>query len=110
MKIAIILVLSLILLTGCDNNTPSSNYSAERTTYGINATSNENNNSSSNISQELFTYTTTIYTKTDERQNNVKLACKQLNNVVVDSGETFSFCDTLRPCNTRRWLSKSRYF
>lgn len=100
MKIAFVLILSLILFTGCSQNENTSNYNSERTTYEINIVTN----TPEPTPQELFVYKTTIYTKTEARQNNVKLACNQLNNSIVAPGETFSFCDTLRTCKTRRWL------
>ena len=41
-----------------------------------------------------YQYKTKIYTKTDARQNNVQLACKELNGTIVAPGEIFSFCDS----------------
>ena len=110
MNIILILVLSIILLTGCNNNDSSSNYSAERTTYDVNTTNAENYNYYSSDSQELFTYKTTIYTKTDERQNNVRLACNQLNGVIVSPFETFSFCETLGPATPEDGYQKADTF
>lgn len=99
MKLIIILIFSLFILTGCAQNENTSNYSSERTAYEINVPNNYNS-SATNIheSEELFEYRTTIYTKTEARQNNVKLACNQLSGCVITPGETFSFCDTLRSC------------
>ena len=101
MKIVLMLVLFLFLLTGCSQDENTSNYSTERTTYEVNVsfdytTSNQISSSQVREPEELFVYKTTIYTKTDARQNNVKLACSQLNDSVIAPGETFSFCDTLR--------------
>lgn len=123
--IFLIFTLLLLLLSGCsnENTNQESNYKAQRqlaetsnttenshnTTESVNTT-NANTNSTSQASHatsELYRYATTIYTKTEERQNNVKLCCQQLNGHVVSSGETFSFCDTLRSSNPRRGLSKS---
>ena len=106
MKIAVILTLMLLLLTGC-NNSPVPNYDSKRLSYNPNF-SNESNLEES--SKELSMYKTTIYTKTDERQNNVKLACKQLNGVLIGSGETFSFCDTLGPATPEDGYQKADTF
>ena len=98
MKTTIIFLACLLLLTGCSSKNETSNYSSERTIYEVNNITNYSSKENSSTVQELFVYKTTILTKTDERQNNVKLACSQLNNTIVASGETFSFCDTLRAC------------
>lgn len=113
MKIYILLIIALFSLTGCSYITDG-NYSSERTTYEdqVNTASenSSNNTSTPPIEEELFMYKTTIYTKTDERQNNVQLACSQLNNVVVASGETFSFCDTLGPAKPEDGYQKAEVF
>ena len=104
MKISILLICILLFLTGCVDQENSSNYSSERTSYEINTNSFNSMSSNNAVTSdtgkgaELSIFKTTIYTKTDARQNNVKLSCSQLNNCVVNPGETFSFCDTLRTC------------
>ena len=100
----IILIFTILLfsLTGCSNNTSQENtntnstYQAEKQL----AQTPNNTNTTTNTTTELYRYSTTIYTKTDARQNNVRLCCDELNGQVVSSGETFSFCDTLRTCNS----------
>jgi vancomycin resistance protein YoaR len=112
--IILILFFSLFLLTGCnesnrnttDNSTP---YSSERTSiyknsiidYTNTSSINETNSITENRmylnslidigSTELAIYRTTIYTKTPERQNNVKLSCNQLSGVIVASRGDFFF-------------------
>lgn len=100
----------------------SSDYSSERTTYEVevnNVTDNNtapqsNTNSSSNttanVEEELYQYKTKIYTKTEARQNNVRLACSELNNTIVSSGQTFSFCDTLGPAKPEDGYQKAETF
>lgn len=125
--IFLIFTLLLLLLSGCsnENTNQESNYEAQKqlakdshntenshnTSDSANTTSKNNSTNStsqtSSAPEELSRYATTIYTKTEERQNNVKLCCNQLNGHVVSPGQTFSFCDTLRSGNTRRGLSKS---
>lgn len=62
------------------------------------------------VEQQLSTYTTTIYTKTDERQNNVRIACSELNRTTVQAGETFSFTGTLGPANPDDGYQKAETF
>lgn len=109
------LIFSILLLSlsGCsiNNSTPenhnnSSNYEVQKQL--ANNISSTNNTFSD--SKELYRFSTNIYTKTFERQNNVKICCNQLNEHIVSSGEIFSFCDTLRTCKARKWLSKGRNF
>lgn len=107
--IFLIFSLLLFLLSGCsnedashENSNQNSNYEAQKqlaNTPSRSNTSSNNTNSTNNTSsspEELYRFATTIYTKTEERQNNVRLCCNDLNGHVVASGETFSFCDTLR--------------
>lgn len=80
MKYIILTILLLFTLTGCS-------YSEQQNTGNYNAekTSSENNTSPKEYQeQELASFTTTIYTKTDARQNNVKLACQELSGTIVE--------------------------
>ena len=98
----IILLLLIFLLTGCSNNKNSN--IIEHTDISVN-TVKEDEASTPPISTpdlpptQLSTFSTTIYTKTEERQNNVRIACEELNGTVVNAGETFSFTDTLGPAH-----------
>ena len=92
MKLFIIFILSVFCLSGCTNNSNTSgNYNAEKSSYNATTASKET---------ELSSFTTIIYTKTPERQNNVKLACEELDNTIVEPETTFSFCDALRSRKT----------
>lgn len=44
---------------------------------------------------ELSSFTTTILDKEANRVNNIFLSCSKINGVILKSGETFSFCDTI---------------
>lgn len=110
MKLFILLIIALFSLTGC-SDTSSENYSSERTTYEVEVnTANLNNTTSPSTQEELFLYKTTIYTKTEARQNNVQLACKELNGSIVAPGQTFSFCDTLGPAKPEDGYQKAETF
>lgn len=86
MKFFILMLTLLFVLTGCRNSDQSvenNNYQTEKT-----STENKNNRVENNIpysqkEEELSTFTTTIYTKTEARQNNVKLACQELSETIV---------------------------
>ncbi|MBQ6991967.1 MAG: VanW family protein [Clostridia bacterium] len=103
MKILIILSLICILCTGCSNNsnnTESNNNSAVRIT----------SKKQQPVEEEISTFSTTIYIKDESRQNNLTLACSQLNGTIVKSGETFSFCDTLGPAKPEDGYQKADTF
>ena len=100
----IIISILIISLTGCENKeivNNNTNYNAQKQLATI---ENSNNILTKSAQTELASFSTTIYTKTEERQNNVKLCTEELNEKVVGPNETFSFCDTLRSSKTRKWL------
>lgn len=108
------------------NNKNTSNYIADKTSYEksniinkidieenkVNKNSNiVKNNSTSNINNnELSSFTTKIYTKEPERQNNVRLTCEKLNNIIIKNGDTFSFCNTLGPATPEQGYQKAEIF
>lgn len=69
---------------------------------------NENiiNNSTSNLNQtketEIATFSTKIYNKDEERQNNIGITCDVLSSKEIKPGETFSFCDTVGKSTTAK--------
>lgn len=116
-----LLILLIFLLTGCsssetaeDTNSQTSRLS---TTEENIVSENLSNSASEQISTptpftpvQLATYSTKIYTKTEERQNNVRIACEELNGTTVAPGETFSFTDTLGPANPEEGYQKAETF
>lgn len=87
-----------------------SNYQAEKSGTNIgktNTNSNSNNtntNTNASIANEsakpkteieMAQFTTKIYSKESERQNNITITCKALTNKEIQPGETFSFCNTV---------------
>lgn len=103
MKILIILSLICIFCTGCSNN---SNTSVNSNTSATRISSSEKQP----IEEEISTFSTTIYIKDENRQNNLTLACSQLNGTIVKKGETFSFCDTLGPAKPEDGYQKADTF
>lgn len=86
MKFFILMLTLLFILTGCGNSDQSvenNNYQTEKTSAENKNNRVENNIPSSQKEEELSTFTTTIYTKTEARQNNVKLACQELSETIV---------------------------
>lgn len=77
-----------------------------------NITSNNNLQTSSTYQTEekLTTFSTKIVTKNDSRQNNINITCSQLNNTLIQNGETFSFCDTLGPSTSEKGYQEADIF
>lgn len=59
---------------------------------------------------EIASFSTKIYTKDSERQNNVSITCSKLNDTVVESGKTFSFCDTVGKATSGKGYQKADVF
>lgn len=84
------------------------------TTNNVNNNSQNSNNSTSspktNVETELASFSTKIYTKEAERQNNITIACGKLHDTTVNPGETFSFCDTLGPSTSAEGYQEADIF
>lgn len=102
------------------NNNNNSDYTAERTSNNnevnnnSNAASENNNTDSTNpppsetIKEEtLSSFSTKLYSKDSSRQNNIKITCNTLNNTTVNSGETFSFCQTVGQATSSKGYEKA---
>lgn len=98
---------------------------AENTT--LNLSSNENQNSENYNSDaeestqeskktvtetetQISEFTTKIYTKDDERQNNINITCSTLNDTYVEVGEIFSFCNTVGKATSSKGYEKADVF
>ena len=82
------------------NNTNNENKSEISNGTNSNIKNTATNNASNNVkttNQEkaMAEFSTKIYTKDAERQNNISITCKSLTNKSVKPGETFSFCNTV---------------
>lgn len=100
-----------------NNNTSQNNYQAEKSSANVNTTqnatnTNDNKNSTNTtnntntpnavtvpkvekVETEISSFSTKIYNKDAERQNNIAITCKALTSKEVQPGETFSFCNTV---------------
>lgn len=80
------------------NKTPKNNLDSKNFAY------------KNSVEELISTFSTKIYTKDSERQNNIALTCNTLNNTIVKNGSTFSFCDTLGPSTTSQGYKKADVF
>lgn len=106
------LLLAVILLTGCSNNKVS--YQTEQVNYSTQLNnSNSNNNSlekENNTHITISSFSTNIYDKSDGRMHNLRLASEKLTGIAVQSGETFSFNDSIGPYNKENGFEKGKIF
>jgi len=82
-----------------NQNTSEINITNTNTT---NNTSTSNNGNTSNQEKEIAKFSTKIYTKESERQNNIGITCKTLSSKKVEPGEIFSFCNTVGKATTAK--------
>ena len=61
--------------------------------------------------EEIITsFSTKIYNKESERQNNIQLTCNTLDNTIVRNGSTFSFCDTIGQSTSAKGYQEADIF
>ena len=60
--------------------------------------------------EQLATFSTKIYSKDSERQNNIKITCNTLNNTTVKNGATFSFCNTVGKATSEKGYQEADVF
>lgn len=66
--------------------------------------------SSAQKETEISSFSTKIYSKDSQRQNNVSITCKSLNETIVENGKTFSFCDTVGKATSSKGYQKADVF
>ena len=76
-----------------NNNTENTNV----TENNVNSNNSVHEPETSSPKQEelISTFSTKVYSNDSNRQNNIKLACDELNGTLVPNGSTFSFCKTV---------------
>lgn len=108
----IVFVAILLFFFNNKNNNSNSNYKSSKVSkntyneFNSSASSNENisTNNSMNLNAEIVqpkeevisSFSTKIYNKDSARQNNINITCSTLNNTVIENGNIFSFCNTVR--------------
>ena len=80
-----------------NTNTNTPNYQADRSSMNTNVNTNTdmNTNLVTKKEVEIANFTTKIYNKDEDRQNNISITCRTLSTKEVQPGEIFSFCDTV---------------
>lgn len=107
------------LLTGCNNTDEkiskfSDNFlkykeeKQETDDTKIEKTSTEIENKKAE--EEISVYSTKIYDKDEDRQHNLEITCSKVNNYIVKSGQTFSFCDTVGKATPDAGYEKAKIF
>ena len=91
-----------------ENNKNETNKSEEKTEQ--NNTKNEEERKQEYKEEQLSTFTTKIYSKDSERQNNIKITCNTLNGTTVKTGETFSFCSTVGKATSDKGYQEADVF
>lgn len=128
----IFIILPLFILCGCKNNTSSQNNTSQisRTSAVNNTSENSTNNaaeaSKNNNSEDvpskneekkseekpqsetpLSSFSTQILTSSQNRLNNIQLACSELNNATVNNGDEFSFYGVVGPASETEGYKKA---
>ncbi len=120
------IVLGVIIYS---NNSPQKNtesdYQAQKSSVNTNTTNTTNTNvANTNITntnidkpqntqtqeKEIASFSTKIYNKEKARQNNISITCNTLTNTVIQSGETFSFCDVVGKATEEKGYQKADIF
>ena len=127
--IALILI-SVVIYFYSNNSNDENSYNAQRTSTQENSQNTENtiNNSDINVSNNsntessnqitntpiteitISSFSTKIYSKDSARQNNIRITCNTLNNTIVDTGSTFSFCNTVGQATSSKGYQKADIF
>ena len=106
--------------TSVNNNIVSNSHINNTENFGHNSLmenkANEENeqNNIQNIEPKkdelISSFSTKIYTKESERQNNISITCSKLNGTVVKNGNTFSFCNTIGPATSAKGYQEADIF
>lgn len=108
------LLMKLLIIHGSNETNQNSEASSNNTdnSSGSQNTSNENNSDlpTSPIETEIASFTTKIYTKDSDRQNNISITCSSLNDTTIENGQTFSFCNTVGKATSSKGYKKADVF
>ena len=87
------------------------NISGETNPLSANTERIDLNTDSSNNSNELLgTYSSKVYTKTADRQKNLRIVCEKLSGTVIAPNEEFSYNETCGPYNKANGFGKATVF
>lgn len=106
-KFFIILFFTMIFLSGClSNNNSNLNVGAENTT----SYNTQKLIVKKPVEEVLYSFSTQILDTSEGRQNNIRLTCSSLNDTIVNTGSTFSFCDTVGPATSEKGYQEAKIF
>lgn len=118
--VAIGVGIGIYLFNSNKNNSENSNYESSRISQNVDNTNIQVENSITDtpnvqnpvaekptIETEIASFTTKIYTKDSERQNNISIACNTLNDTIVENGKTFSFSNTVGKATSGKGYQKA---
>lgn len=92
-----------------NNQNTSTSYNNQNTSTSEDR-ENVNTSPSEKKETEIASFSTKIYTKDSERQNNVSITCNSLNDTIVENGKTFSFCNTVGKATSSKGYQKADVF
>lgn len=92
--------------TNQNSEAPSDNSSKSQNTSNV----NNSEQPASPIETEIASFTTKIYTKDSDRQNNISITCSSLNDTTIGNGQTFSFCNTVGKATSSKGYKKADVF
>lgn len=95
-----------------NTNVENKNVNEHNTNINNNLNNLENNTNNTLPSQEevISAFSTKVYSKDANRQNNIKLACSELNGTIVPNGSTFSFCKTVGQSTPQKGYTEADIF
>lgn len=95
-----------------NTNVENTNVNEHNTNINNNLNNLENNTNNTLPRQEevISAFSTKVYSKDANRQNNIKLACSELNGTIVPNGSTFSFCKTVGQSTPQKGYTEADVF
>lgn len=102
-----------------ENNNVNQNTNVENTNVNehnmninnnLNNLENNTNNTLPRQEEVISAFSTKVYSKDANRQNNIKLACSELNGTIVPNGSTFSFCKTVGQSTPQKGYTEADIF
>jgi len=93
-----------------DNNDEQHENNPDENTSENNENEAPEESSSEPKETEISSFTTKIYTKDSDRQNNLSIACSTLNDTIVENGQTFSFTGTVGKATSGKGYKKADVF
>ena len=84
------------------NENTTNNTSDNTTSENSSTTENTTNTTSQTTEEQLSAFSTKIYSNDSNRTKNMEITTSTLNDTIVKSGDTFSFCNTVGPATSSK--------